>query len=161
MPLSSHGSRLAWSRRLPYTVAFAGFIVLAIALQSVGRCAAPPLPSDYGLFHLNAATVVLLGPIEATSDPRTGSIVVAAKISRLNVSRGFVYGFVEPSPQSELAGMETPGFFIVNTATHEVERGLSSSAYEVRLGQLGLPKDLLSARRFQSRIPIRPPGPIY
>lgn len=159
MFVSSLGSRRTWFRRLLIAVAVAGLIVLASALLRVGSRIPPAFPSGYGLFRSDAATIVLLGPDEATTSPRSGGIVVAAKISRLNVSRSFIYGLVEPSPQSPHADMQTPGFFIVNTATHEVERGLSATAYEARLRQLGLPMDLLPARRFESRIPLRPPSP--
>lgn len=67
---------------------------------------------------------------------------LCSRVERVGTSKGFIYGYVRPSPQSEVS-VQQPGWFILDASTHKyVLVGESSqSKWETVMTRLELLKN--------------------
>lgn len=120
-------------------------IVLLFALLWACGCDngdyATALPNGYRLARTNAYTKAIFAP-QGKTDPShaVGGIAVAAQVDRMAVVGKVVTGHVVASPQSELASVERPGYFVLDTETGRVELGLTEAAWVSSLRAAGITK---------------------
>ena len=91
------------------------------------------LPGNYALTRVYAGAVLI-------NHPEKG-VVIDANIDGYKVLNDLVVGHVsvaEHSPEKELS---KPGFFILNTKTHELRQGLDKKAWLDSLKALGTTND--------------------
>jgi len=100
-----------------------------------------PLPGGYVLTRTNSFTRA----IEAPPDPYRfhpthciDGVAVAANVVSIGVEDQFVFGEVKASPQSELADIEAVGFFVLDTKTDALDKGLSHADWLVALEKRGI-----------------------
>lgn len=98
------------------------------------------LPKGYRIVRPDTFTVVIFGPSGRNQPYPNGSygIAVAAKVQSLGVHKDFVYGYVESSPSSDESHRETPGYFVIDTMTHQVITSLAHSEFEDILKERGV-----------------------
>lgn len=97
------------------------------------------LPGGYQLARTNANTVAIRAPTGGLlMDKHKESVAVAAKITRIAVHGIYVIGLVVSSPDSELSHLESPGYFILNTADGSLYAELSEAAFVRQLADLGV-----------------------
>lgn len=88
------------------------------------------LQNGYRLWKMNANEVYLAKPDDV--------LVIGPKIVLLNTDKEFIFGLVE-RPERTHANMEIiPGYFLVDTKTHTLEKGLSKDAWLIRLKACGI-----------------------
>lgn len=125
-------------------------ILSAFALSSCSDFSGP-LPGGYRVVRTNINTVVIVAPEGVPpKDRKSGQTVIAAKIDKMNVSGNLVYGFVRTSPHSEVRHLETPGYFIIDTSTHQVQTGLEEDSFLLLLRDVNVPNELVDPRKFAS-----------
>ena len=92
-----------------------------------------PLPGGYAIFFADSEDVGLVLP------PK-GEILVGPKLAQIGSSGTLIFGEVQPpkKPNPSLAGSRTPGFFILDSATGAIERGLSREEWSKKLQEAGL-----------------------
>jgi len=92
-----------------------------------------PLPGGYAIFFGDSEDVGLVHP------PK-GEILVGPKLARIGNSGTLIFGEVQPprKPNPSLAGSGTPGFFILDSTTGTIERGLSREEWSKKLQKAGL-----------------------
>jgi hypothetical protein len=92
-----------------------------------------PLPGGYAIFFADSEDVGLVLP------PK-GEILVGPKLAKIGNSGTLIFGEVQPprKPNPSLAGSGTPGFFILDTTTGTIERGLSRGEWSKKLQKAGL-----------------------
>lgn len=79
------------------------------------------LPGNYALTRVYAGAVLI-------NHPEKG-VVVDANVDAYKVLNGLVIGHVTVAQESPEKEMSKPGYFIVNTKTHEVKEGLEKKAW--------------------------------
>ena len=111
--------------------------LLTLALLSLlvlnGCNKADPLPGGYAIFFGDSEDVGLVLP------PK-GEILVGPKLAKIGNSGTLIFGEVQPpkKPNPSLDGSRTPGFFILDSATGTIERGLSREDWLKKLQKAGL-----------------------
>jgi hypothetical protein len=122
---------------------YAGTVLLTVLLGAsvvLGGCNRDfvrPLPRGYRLARTNPYTVVIVAPAHVHHPAHVHGTAVPPKIVEVGVWRTFVYGRVSASPQSELAALSQPGYFVLDTSTGNVDTGMTESAWRRRLESLG------------------------
>jgi hypothetical protein len=91
------------------------------------------LPGGYAIFFADSEDVGLVLPPE-------GEILVGPKLARIGNLGTLIFGEVQPpkKPNPSLAGSRTPGFFILDSTTGTIERGLSRADWLNKLHKAGL-----------------------
>jgi hypothetical protein len=91
------------------------------------------LPGGYAIFFGDSEDVGLVLP------PK-GEILVGPKLAKIGNSGTLIFGEVQPpkKPNPSLAGRRTPGFFILDSTTGAIERGLSREEWLKKLQKAGL-----------------------
>lgn len=79
------------------------------------------LPNNYELIRVYAGAVLIGAP--------EGGVRIEANIDGYKVLGDLVVGHVTVAEQSPEKEMSKPGYFIVNTKTHEVKQGLDKKAW--------------------------------
>lgn len=94
------------------------------------------LPNGYTLARTNANTKAIFAP-DGHYHPShcSNGVAIAARVDGMAVTGKWVVGHVVSSPQSELAAEEAPGFFILNTQTDMVSKGLTETEWKAQLTQ--------------------------
>jgi len=92
-----------------------------------------PLPGGYAIFFGDSEDVGLVLP------PK-GEVLVGPKLTRIGNSGTLIFGEVQPpkKPNASLTGSRTPGFFILDSTTGAIERGLSREEWLKKLQKAGL-----------------------
>jgi hypothetical protein len=92
-----------------------------------------PLPGGYAIFFGDSEDVGLVLP------PK-GEILVGPKLAKIGNSGTLIFGEIQPPKKANpsLAGSGTPGFFILDSTTGTIERGLSRDEWSKRLQKAGL-----------------------
>jgi hypothetical protein len=92
-----------------------------------------PLPGGYAIFVADSEGVGLVLP------PK-GEVLVGPKLAQVGNSGTRIFGEVQPptKPNRSLAGSGTPGFFILDSTTGAIERGLSREDWLKALQKAGL-----------------------
>ena len=123
------------------------FVWLVISIMVWGRPSdfERRLPNEYRVFASNTQTIAIVPPPSAFHTSRNvRGVAIGAKVVGVAVIGDHVIGLVESSPDSELAHLERPDYFILNTATHELLDGLDESSWHERLthdlGRDAIPK---------------------
>lgn len=97
------------------------------------------LPGGYQLERTNANTVAIFAPTGGLlMDKHKEGVAVAAKITRIAVHGTYVIGLVVSSPDSELSHLESPGYFVLNTADGSLFAELSEAAFARQLADIGI-----------------------
>ena len=110
---------------------------LALALLSLLLLTAcnksTPLPGGYAIFFGDSEDVGLVRP------PK-GEILVGPKLAKIGSSGTLIFGEVQApkKPNPSLDGSRTPGFFILDSTTGALERGLSREEWSKNLQKAGL-----------------------
>ena len=93
-----------------------------------------PLPGGYAIFFADSEDVGLVLP------PK-GEVLVGPKLAPIGNSGTLIFGEVQLPKKPERkfqTGSRTPGFFILDSTTGAVERGLSREEWLKKLRQAGL-----------------------
>jgi hypothetical protein len=115
---------------------FKWLVIHLFLLFGVTACSdyAAPLPNGYSLVSVYAGAVVISGP----GEEHIG--VIGANIERYKVLGELVVGHVNMpeylSPEEK--EVSKPGYFILDTRTHEVKAGLDKKAWLDSLKVLGI-----------------------
>jgi hypothetical protein len=108
----------------------AGFAVL-LATVSISGCATSR--SDFVVALPNGYQIVRDKTEAPTLVKKKGGKVVPGPVASYSVIRDVVVGMVQATPQ------EKPAYFVLNTRSGEVDKGLTEAAYNERLKALNLP----------------------
>lgn len=118
------------------------FLCIVTLLATLAGCNGDyeeQLPGRLTLLRTNGSTTVIMRG--------QSTILVAAKVMRLGIcSDDSIVGFVEPSPTSEVANLENPGWFII-FPDGSVEKGLSEATLDTKLKAAGLERPYLRRLR--------------
>ena len=100
------------------------------------------LPGGYSLDRIYAGAVLI-------SHPEKG-IVITAHIDRYTVRDKLVIGHVSPAELPPESDYSRPGFFLLNTETHEVKQGLDKQTWLDSLREVGITHEpnLIKPSRF-------------
>ena len=101
-----------------------------------------PLPGGYSLVRMNADEIIIVKRVE----PSGIKIVVGPKIKGYKVSEGVVIGDVVIPDWSALKSESTPGYFVLDTSTGEVQQGLTRDEWLGILKSKGIQGDIHLAR---------------
>ena len=88
-----------------------------------------PLPGGYGIFIASSSEIMLTDP------QRSG--VAGANLTQIGNSGVLIFGEIQTSGQGP-AGNDTPGFFILDSSTGVIEKGLSREDWLTKLKKAGL-----------------------
>ena len=85
------------------------------------------LPGGYRIFASNPYTVAILPPESMSRHPSNcgSAVAIAARVTEIGTSGNIIFGKVTESPKSELASIESPGFFVIDSSTGHVSKGLT------------------------------------
>ena len=108
-------------------------VVLLSLLLLTGCNKGDPLPGGYAIFFADSEDVGLVLP------PK-GEMLVGPKLAQIGSSGALIFGEVQPprKPNASLSGSGTPGFFILDSTTGTIERGLSREEWSKKLQKAGL-----------------------
>lgn len=112
------------------TPTFLTLTLLPLLLLTACRKGAP-LPGGYAIFFAGGDDVGLVRP------PK-GEILVGPKLVRIGNSGALIFGEVQAKAARSNAESEIPGFFILDSATGAIERGLSREDWLKKLQKTGL-----------------------
>ena len=93
-----------------------------------------PLPGGYAIFFGDSEDVGLVLP------PK-GEVLVGPKLTKIGNSGTLIFGEVQLPKKPERKfriGSRTPGFFILDSTTDAIERGLSREEWSKKLQKAGL-----------------------
>jgi hypothetical protein len=90
-----------------------------------------PLPGGYAIFIPAGDDSMML-----VDGKRMG--VAGAALTQIGNSGALFFGEVQATPRRSAADSETPGFFILDSATGTIERGLSRGDWLKKLRKAGL-----------------------
>lgn len=93
------------------------------------------LVNGYVVFASNPRTVAILAP-EAHRDHPTNcsnGLAVAALVDGVSIHGNMILGHVAVSPSSELADFAVPGYFIIDSTSGDVRKGMSRQDWESAL----------------------------
>jgi hypothetical protein len=112
--------------------------LLALALLSLLHLTAcnksTPLPGGYAIFFADSEDVGLVLP------PK-GEVLVGPKLAQIGNSGTLIFGEVQLPKKPERkfqTGSRTPGFFILDSTTGAIERGLSREEWSKKLEKAGV-----------------------
>lgn len=112
------------------TPAFLGLGLLSLLLLTACR-KGDPLPGGHAIFFAGGDDVSLVrGP--------GGDILVGPKLVQIGNSGALIFGEVQAKGARSTAVSETPGFFILDSTTGAIERGLSREDWLKKLKRAGL-----------------------
>ncbi len=89
------------------------------------------LPAGYRIFFASGSEVYLV-------DPQDDS-VIGATLAEVNTQGGLIVGRNVPRPGDRLFDRNQPGYFVIETSSGEITRGLSREQLEQQLRERGLP----------------------
>ena len=104
-------------------------VALGVGLWSLRPSVA--LPAGYRIFFASGSEVYLV-------DPHDDS-VIGATLAEVNTQGGLIVGRNVPRPGDRLFDRNEPGFFVIETGSGRITRGLSREQLEQHLRQLGQP----------------------
>jgi len=133
-PTKAIRSRLARENKLPTMKTRALLPLALLSLLLLTACnKGAPLPGGYAIFFGDSEDVGLVLP------PK-GEILVGPKLAKIGNSGTLIFGEVQPpkKPNPSLAGSGTPGFFILDSTTGTIERGLSREEWSKKLQKAGV-----------------------
>jgi len=90
-----------------------------------------PLPGGYAIFIPAGDDSMML-----VDGKRMG--VAGAALTQIGNSGALIFGEVQATPRRSAADSETPGFFILDSATGTIEKGLSREDWLKKLQKAGL-----------------------
>ena len=106
--------------------------VLLISLLLAGCNKGAPLPGGYAIFIPAGDDSMML-----VNSKNEG--VAGAALAQIGNSGALIFGEIRATPQrSAAAASQTPGFFILDSATGTIERGLSREDWLQKLKKAGL-----------------------
>lgn len=110
-------------------IGFGAAITVIVGMQGCGDYSVR-LPGSYVLTRIYAGAVLI-------NHPGKG-IVVDANIDGYKVLGDHVVGHVAPADLSPEKEHSKPGYFLLNTKTHEVKQGLDKKAWLESLKKIGI-----------------------
>ena len=119
------------SRRRNWLLLAAAGLVLGLVFGLWVSRPSIQLPAGYQIFFASSSEVFL-------EDPQ-GEIVVGASLAELNSEAGLIVGRNQPRPGDSQTIGNAAGYFVIETATGHITRGLSRDAWIQRLRELGVP----------------------
>ena len=90
-----------------------------------------PLPGGYAIFFADGDDVGLVRP-------PAGEILIGPKLVKIGNSVALIFGEVQAKAGRAGVESETPGFFILDSTTGTIERGLSRDDWMKKLQSSGL-----------------------
>jgi hypothetical protein len=113
------------------------FLLTVAAFTACGGDFETQLPGNYSLFRMNPDEVIIARHTEG------GSIkfVVGPRVSGYRVFSDIVVGEVVLPDWVVLRKESTPGYFVLDTTTHEVMQGMDKATWQQELRRMGLPDD--------------------
>jgi hypothetical protein len=116
------------------THAFLSLTLMSLLLLLTACNKGTPLPGGYAIFFGDSEDVGLVLP------PK-GEILIGPKLTKIGNSGTLIFGEVQLPKKPERkfqTGSRTPGFFILDSTTGAIERGLSREEWSKRLQKAGL-----------------------
>ena len=116
------------------THAFLSLTLMSLLLLLTACNKGTPLPGGYAIFFGDSEDVGLVLP------PK-GEILVGPKLAKIGNSGTLIFGEVQLPKKPERkfqTGSRTPGFFILDSTTGAIERGLSREEWLKKLQKAGL-----------------------
>lgn len=108
------------------------FVVSLLSLLFLTACRkGDPLPGGYAIFFAGGDDVSLVRP-------PNGDIFVGPKLIQIGNSGTLIFGNVQAKATRSNAESEIPGFFILDSTTGAIERGLSREDWLKKLQKAGL-----------------------
>ena len=89
-----------------------------------------PLPGGYAVFIASSSEILLV------DQQRSG--VAGANLVQIGNSGVLIFGEIQVMPRRPVADSETPGFFILDSSTGAMEKGLSREDWLKKLQKAGL-----------------------
>jgi len=112
------------------TPTFVTLALLSLLLLTACRKGAP-LPGGYAIFFAGGDDVGLVRP-------PSGEILIGPKLVKVGNSGALIFGEVQAKASRPGGGSATPGFFILDSTTGAIERGLSREDWLKKLQQAGI-----------------------
>ena len=108
------------------------FLTLALLplLLLTGCNKGAPLPSGYAIFIASSSEILLVD--------KQGGGVAGAALTQIGNSGAFIFGEIQATPRRSAADSETPGLFILDSATGVIERDLAREDWLKKLHKAGL-----------------------
>ena len=89
-----------------------------------------PLPGGYAIFIASSSEILLV------DKQRSG--VAGANLVQIGNSGVLIFGEIQAMPRRPVADSDTPGFFILDSTTGAIEKGLSREDWLKKLQKAGL-----------------------
>jgi hypothetical protein len=106
-------------------------LVLPTLLFLTGCNKGAPLPGGYAIFIASSSEILLV-------DKQSGG-VAGANLVQIGNSGALIFGEVQPMPGRPATDSDTPGFFILDSTTGAIEKGLSRQDWLKKLQKAGVP----------------------
>jgi len=100
-----------------------------LALTGCARRA--PLPGGYKVFQGSSHEVALAGG-------KYGAYVAGAELARLGSEGTLIFGEITLMPGRPASDSDTPGFFLLDTTTEVIQKGLSRENWLKKLHEAGV-----------------------
>lgn len=105
---------------------------VALAFVGMSGCGRPaPLPAGYTIFTASSQEVGLSGG-------RYGSIVAGPKVTQIGSAGTLIFGEIALRPDRPASESDTLGFFLLDTTTEAIQKGLTREELLTRLREAGV-----------------------
>jgi hypothetical protein len=111
-----------------------GIIAISSLLGCVGCHRTPPLPGGYTVFRASSHEVGLSGG-------KYKSIVAGPKLIQVGSSGTLIFGEIALRPGVPPSESDTPGFFILDTTTEAIQKGLTREDWLKKLHEAGIAEE--------------------
>jgi len=105
-------------------------LILPTLLFLTGCKKGAPLPGGYAIFIASSSEILLV-------DKQSGG-VAGANLVKIGNSGALIFGEIQLMPRRPAKDSDTPGFFILDSTTGAIEKGLSREDWLKRLQKAGL-----------------------